>query len=146
MPKERPYSRRIVEDKLFRFLLSANKMTYKDFYELYCREASEVDTSSGNRPSYSGFMGWLTNYGLKFQRIPGFLDLLGYRLVIVPKDAAVKVSYPGNTAGAIPSASEQTAASIQAAVFDKASGIMTIDRIESPYTLTLRSQKSRKEE
>ena len=61
MPKERPYSRRIVEDKLFRFLLSANKMTYKDFYELYCREASEVDTSSGNRPSYSGFMGWLTN-------------------------------------------------------------------------------------
>lgn len=142
MPKERPEGQRILEDKLFRFLLSSQKKTYKDFYKICCSKSTEAESSAY---SYSGFMGWMTIYGMKFCRIPQFLDLLGYRIVVVPKDTILDLRRPGgNIAGTIPAPLPGKTAGIQVAAVDSISKIMSIEQMTSSYRLQIRHRNKKR--
>ena len=137
MPKVKLDTNRTLEDKLFRFLLSIKGMTYKDFYTLYSERAKEP---GADHYSYSGFMGWLTNYGLKFCRIPRFLSLLGYRVVVVPSKASLSLKLPDDERlETLPNPSEENC--IQVVTMDEKSKIVCVEEMSSHYTLKIRKRR-----
>lgn len=139
MPKKKKSM--ILEDKLFRRILQAKNMTYKDFFELYQKKSVEQITDGQPSCTYNGFIGWLTVYGIKFKRIPSFLDLLGYRLIAVPKDASIAIcttkGMSGKAMGTIPSIDDQKAG-IQVVTVESESQKISTDFLENQYRFSLR--------
>lgn len=149
MPKKRQAM--ILEDKLFRCILKVKNMTYKDFFELYQRKSVEQNTDEQPGCTYSGFIGWLTVYGIKFKRIPSFLDLLGYRLIAVPKDASIMIcTTEGDTEqaiGTLPSIDDMQTG-IQVVTVEPESQEISTEFLENRYKFSLRrrSKSSDKKE
>ena len=100
-----------IEDKIFRSLLIADNKNYQDFRNIYMdskREFRPVYPRDENgKPIYDSgedtkleavdvpyitFKEWFVRRGIKLRRILMFLDLLDYRMVIVPKNAKVTIS------------------------------------------------------
>lgn len=103
-----------IEDKIFRTLLISANRDYQEFRDIYMRSGKEFrpvyQRDEDGKPiydsdtppdletvdvSYITFKEWFVRRGLKLRRILMFLDLLKYRMVIVPKNAKVTVSYTG---------------------------------------------------
>lgn len=139
MPKKKKSM--ILEDKLFRRILQAKNMTYKDFFELYQQKSVEQDTDDQPSCTYNGFIGWLTVYGIKFKRILSFLDLLGYRLIAVPKDASIIIctteSGSGKVTGTLPSMDDQQTG-MQVVTIEPESQKISVDFLENQYQFSLR--------
>ncbi|WP_139193375.1 hypothetical protein [Angelakisella massiliensis] len=149
MPKKKQPM--ILEDKLFRCILKMKNMTYKDFFELYQKKSVEQNTDEQPGCTYSGFIGWLTVYGIKFKRIPSFLDLLGYRLIAVPKDASIMICTTegdtGQAVGTLPWV-DDTQTGIQVVTVESGSQKISTEFLENQYRFSLRrrSKSSDKKE
>ena len=142
MPKKKQSM--ILEDKLFRPILAAKDMTYKDFFELYAKSSVEQSTDDKSGCTYSGFLGWLTVYGIKFKRIPSFLDLLGYRLIAVPKNAFITVSPSKKSTkkAEISPSTDSSKAGIHVVTADPKSQCFSVDFLENQYHFSLRRRKT----